>query len=81
MLSSVVVDDFHIRGAFRAPRPLEAETPLLIDPDAELSGAIAFQGFEPVALQEAQIVQTHCRVENLKAPISLVGEALKISNE
>src|SRR4051794_38910801 len=81
MSSSVIVDDFHVRRAFRATRPLEADTPLLIDPDAELPSTIAFQRFKPVALQNAKIVERGCRVENFKASISLTCEALKFTNK
>ena len=28
-----------------------------------------------------QIIQTHCRIEDFKAPVSLVREALKFANE
>jgi hypothetical protein len=76
----VIIDDFHIRRTFCATRPLEADSPLLIDPDAELAGAIALQRLEPIAPQEPQIVHGRC-VENFKPSVNLPGEALKFPNE
>src|SRR4051794_17802072 len=45
-ISSVVVDDLDmIRTSWC---PFEANAPLLVDANAVLAGAVAFQGFEPV---------------------------------
>lgn len=54
-LVSVVVDDFYVVGV--AVTPSETDTPLVVDPDAVLAFAIAFEGFEPIGRRYAQIVQ------------------------
>jgi hypothetical protein len=38
---SMVIDDFDIRRTARSTRPQEADSPLRIDPNAELAGTIA----------------------------------------
>jgi hypothetical protein len=54
-LVSVVVDDFYVVGV--AVTPSETDTPLVVDPDAVLAFAIAFEGFEPIGRRYAQIIQ------------------------
>lgn len=77
----MVINDLHIRRATLAARPYEADSPLLVDPDAELAGAITLQGFETVAPQHAEIIQPTCGFENLQPPVGLSGKALKFTNE
>jgi hypothetical protein len=50
----MVVDDFDIVRT--ALFPLEADPPLIIDPDAPLSDAVVPQLFQPVARRYPQIV-------------------------
>jgi hypothetical protein len=42
----VVVHDFDIVGVSFAP--MKADAVLIVDPDAVLSDAVSFQGFEPI---------------------------------
>lgn len=77
----MVVDDLNVGWTARATRPFETNAPLLVDADAELSGAAALQGFQPVAAQRTQLVQTDCRIEYFEPPIGLAREALKLSDE
>jgi 3-methyladenine DNA glycosylase/8-oxoguanine DNA glycosylase len=44
----MVIDDFHIRRAARTARPCEADSPLRVDPYAELASAIASQSFKTI---------------------------------
>jgi hypothetical protein len=43
----VIIHDFNLRRSFLGPHKANPE--LVVDPDAVLAGAIARQGFEPVA--------------------------------
>src|ERR1019366_6713794 len=54
-----------------------ANPPLHVDADAELPGAVAFQGFKMVARQAAQIVHAGCRFQNFETLPALPVEALK----
>jgi hypothetical protein len=60
----MIVDDFHIVG--KAIGPAEANSPLIVDPDAELSLAIAAQRFESVSRRHAQFVECVCCVQHLQ---------------
>ena len=53
----MVVNDLNVARARSASRPLKADPPLVIDPNAVLSLSVAFQGFESVAGQRAQILK------------------------
>jgi hypothetical protein len=62
----VIVHDFHIE---RLPIvKAEANAPLIVDADAVLPGAIAFQRLQPVSGRALQITQIHCGVERLETP-------------
>jgi hypothetical protein len=58
---SVIVRHLDIGGV--PPDPSEACTPLIVDPNAHLSGPIAFQGFEPVAGWITEVCDSHCRIK------------------
>ena len=60
----MIVDDFHVRWANGAGRPHEADPPLHVDPDAELTRAIALEYFETVASQCAEFVKTCRSIQN-----------------
>lgn len=77
----MVIDDFDVRRTACAARPCEADSPLRVDPYAELTGAITPQDFETIASQRAEFIQTSCGVEDFKASISLSGKTLKFANE
>ena len=44
------------QSSLTAFNPPKADAPLLIDPDAHLSGTIALEAFEPVAGRVAQVL-------------------------
>src|SRR5699024_1708955 len=52
---SVVVNDLHLLRSGVGPR--EADPPLVVDPDAVLSGAIALEGLEPVSRRDAEVFE------------------------
>lgn len=56
MVLSVVVHDLHVGGI--PFTPLEADSPLIVDPDAVLASAITPESFQPVAGWHTQIEKT-----------------------
>ena len=55
LFTSMIVDDLYVFGTVVSPA--EADAILVVDSDAVLSAAISFQGLEPVARRDAQIVK------------------------
>ena len=55
MLASVVVDNFNLHGA--AVGPNEADSPLVVDADAVLAGAIAAERFEAMRGRHSEIAE------------------------
>jgi hypothetical protein len=47
--------------------PYKADSPLVIDPQAMLSLAIPFQGFEPIGRGKTQILQVNSGVERVQS--------------
>ena len=63
----MVIHDFHILGAFC--RPPKAHAKLVIYANAVLSGAIAFECFEPVSRRYAEVFESgsaiqHCQLSD-----------------
>jgi hypothetical protein len=52
---SMIIDDLNVHGARRSLRPPETNPPFIINPNRELSGAIALECFQSVARQCGQI--------------------------
>jgi hypothetical protein len=52
----VVIDDLDVEGI--AVLETEAHAPLVVDADAPLAGAIAFEGFEMIGKWLAQVLRT-----------------------
>jgi len=65
-VSSVVVRNFNLYGAFRGR--FEAHPELVINPDGVLSSPITFQGFKTVAGRGSKILQLRRGVEIAKFP-------------
>lgn len=76
----MVINDLNVFGAVSSLRPLEADAPLLIDPNAVLALPVARQGPQPVAGQPGQIPQVDCRFQNAQSLFGLMAEALKAGN-
>jgi hypothetical protein len=64
VLLSVVIDNFQILGPAVAPH--EADTPLIVDPDAVLARPIAPQGLKPIPGRRAQIAQIDGGIEHIE---------------
>ena len=62
LLLSVVIDDFHVVRI--AVTPAEADAPLVIDPNAVLSFAFAFERLQPVCRGNTQIVERGRGIEH-----------------
>jgi len=60
----VVIDDLDPVGSSAAP--LEADSPLLVDPDAVLAGTVPGQFLEPVPGWNSEIVEVLGRVQQQK---------------
>src|SRR5260221_9961893 len=65
-LHSVVINDLNIHRPGRAGRPFKAYPPFVIDADAVLASAIAFQGFKTVAGQGRKVSERRSRFETIK---------------
>jgi hypothetical protein len=52
---SVVINDLHILSALSAPA--EADSPLIIDPDAVLPLPVTPQDLQPIAGRNAQVIE------------------------
>lgn len=75
VLLSVVVRDLHVVRPVRAPP--EANAPLRVDPDAELTFSVAPQRLEPVARQRRKITERPGTGQQGQAPNRLIGKPLK----
>ena len=59
---SVVIYDFYI--ACIAVLPFKTDTPLVVDPDAVLTGTSPLEGFQPVARRHPQRVQIRSGIDH-----------------
>src|SRR6185295_13507328 len=66
MTSSVVVDDLHFEGVVLAP--FKTDSPAVVDPDAVLPSAVAFQCLQTVPGWNPQIQQALRVVEHPQFP-------------
>jgi len=57
----VIVDDLDLVSV--TILPAEADTPLIVDPNAVLAGAPAFELLEPIAGRNAEILKPFCCVD------------------
>jgi hypothetical protein len=62
----VIVDDFDVMGM--AGFPSEADAPLVVDSNAVLTLAVAFQCFEPVSRWNPKVGQGGCGVDLKQFP-------------
>lgn len=63
----MVIDNLHAMRAFRFPA--KAYPPLVVDPDAMLSLASAFQRLQAIAWRYAQLFQLNSRIQHLQFPL------------
>jgi len=67
LFASVIVDNFNVAGI--SIFPYETHSPLIIDPDAVLPFAVAFQAFKSVAWWDPQIAQFNGAVQHYKLSV------------
>jgi hypothetical protein len=60
----MIVDNLDVFGPVW--RPTETDAPLLVDPDAELSPAIALERLKLISWWRAQLVEAYRRIEHVK---------------
>jgi hypothetical protein len=75
---SMIIDDLDVYRAGRSFRPPKADPPLIVDADRKLSGAVAFERFQPVTRQSRQIGKTCHRFEPVKTYLSLPCKAREL---
>jgi hypothetical protein len=73
----VIIDNFNLLGTVGAFRPLEADTPLTVYPNAKLAFSIARQRFKMVAWKSGKISQIRGRFQHSQSLLGLVAETLK----
>src|SRR5260370_3641408 len=66
----VVIGDFDIGRSFRFP--VEADSILVVDPNAELAFAASAQGFKPIAAKRPKVLQRSGGIEPDQARSSLL---------
>jgi hypothetical protein len=76
-LPLVVIDDLHVVSI--CSFPAETDAPLVVDPDAVLSGPISPQNLQPVAGRNPQILKRLCPVQHEElsegSPVQVVGQS------
>jgi hypothetical protein len=67
---------YNVRRADGVLRQLKANTPLVVDPDAELSLPVAAQGLQPVAGKRPQVVQARRSGQNIQPFVALLRKKM-----
>lgn len=60
--------------------PLEADAPVVIDPDGILALAVSLQGFQPVGVKGGEISQGRGGVQNAQSLFRLPSRRLPLAN-
>lgn len=66
-----MINDLDVNRTERPARPLEADSPLVIDPDAVLPLPVALQSFKPVSGQDRKILNSDRCVELIQFHLRL----------
>jgi len=64
----VVVRHFYVEGI--ASSPSEADSPLLIDPNAVLACPVSLQALQPIARWHPQVIDPFSRIQQEQLPVS-----------
>jgi len=67
VVPSVVVDDLYVLGAGR--RPVEADAPLVVDPDAVSTSPVTAKLLQPVTRRDPKIIERPGSVEDEQLPM------------
>ena len=70
---SVIIGDFDLIGSVSLPD--KADSPLLVDPDAVLSGPIPFQHLQPISWWGKQVIEFRSVIEHGQFPFCRFPEA------
>src|ERR1700676_243946 len=62
----VIVDNLDVRRTRRAVRPLETDSPLIVNANAELALAVADQSFKAIPGQYGKVSQGHGRLQPIE---------------
>jgi hypothetical protein len=74
----MIVNDFRVvRAVFT---PLEADPPLLVDPNAVLPLSITTQNLQTIAWQTGQVFQAGCAIKSLEPALRLSCKTLESAN-
>jgi hypothetical protein len=73
----MIVHDLDVLGTIAPPK---ADAPLVVDPDAVLTDAVAAQRFKPITRWNAQIVQSRHSIEKQQLPSGSAFNGAKSAN-
>jgi hypothetical protein len=73
----MVIDDLDVQRTGAKPRPLKANPPLGVYPDAVLPIPVAFERFNAVAWERSEIRKGSSSVEDLQPFVGLSSTSLK----
>lgn len=73
----MIVYNFNFGRTGSALVPSEANTPLVVDPDAPLSLAVAFEFFQPMARKMRYVRQVCCGTESVERHFGFAPERLE----
>lgn len=76
----MVIDDLNIRRSDVAVWPSETKTPTFVDPNTELSFAVALKGFKVITGQPHESKRVICTLKNAKPLFSLPPKWLKLQH-
>jgi hypothetical protein len=80
-LGLMTIDDLDVQRTSPLPRPLKANPPLDVYPDAVLPLTVAFERFKSVALERSEIGKGCSSVEYLQPFVSLSNRSLEFPDE
>src|SRR5882724_6978134 len=62
----MIVNNLHVRWSWRAARPLEANSPLVVNANTVLTLAVADQSFEAIARQSGKVPERCGRLQTVE---------------
>src|ERR1700741_749218 len=74
----MIVHDFYAARSSGAVPPIEADAPLVVDPHAPLTSAVAFELFQAVSGKVGDITQAGCNIEAIQDHFSPYAKRLEL---
>jgi hypothetical protein len=62
----MIIDDLNLAWTRLTLRPVKTNAPLIVDPNAELTAALAFQGLQTVAGQGREVSDADCGLQAIE---------------